>query len=163
MSRSPDMRVAKRHRDVAMTEQPCDDRDRNALQHGLAREGVTQVVEPHVPESGLATHAVPQAEALRARSCGSTRRRKDVGTRGAGLLRQDALRRGIEVDRLGSGLAVAELEGVAVDFVPAQMDDLTPSAAREQEEADDVGLGCTGPPFGDASVEMLVQDPDLVP
>ena len=50
-----------------------------------------------------------------------------------------------------------------MDFVPAQMDDLTPSAAREQEEADDVGLGCAGPPFGDASVEMLVQDPDLVP
>ena len=44
----PDMRVAKRHRDAAMTEQPCDDRDRNALQHGLAREAVTQIVEAHV-------------------------------------------------------------------------------------------------------------------
>ena len=58
----PDMRVAKRHRDVAMTEQPCDDRDRNALQHGLAREGVAKIVETHVPDAGLSAHAVPQAE-----------------------------------------------------------------------------------------------------
>ena len=50
-----------------------------------------------------------------------------------------------------------------MDLVPAQIDDLTPSAAREQEEADDVGLGSTGRPFRDACVEMLVQDPDLVP
>ena len=80
-----------------------------------------------------------------------------------GLPCQDALRRGVEVDRLGPGLAVAEMEGVAVDFVPAQIDDFAPTAAGKQEEADDVGLGGAGRPFGHARVEMLVQSPDLVP
>ena len=50
-----------------------------------------------------------------------------------------------------------------MDFIPAQIDDLTASAAGEQEEADDVGLGCAGRPFGDARVEISVQSPDLIP
>lgn len=49
-----DVRVAQRHPHIAVTEQPGDHRQREALDHGVARERVAQAMEPGFGPAGLA-------------------------------------------------------------------------------------------------------------
>ena len=135
----PDVGLPQRHRRVAVAEQAGDDRKRHPLQHGVARECVPAVVEPHVRDAGAPTDAIPETKFAATRSGRVARRGEDMGAPAAGLARQDALGVGVEEYRLGAGLAVAQSEGVPVHLIPAEIQDLATSSAGQQEEPDDVG------------------------
>ena len=131
------------------------------MQHCLAGERVATVVQAHVLEPGALAYERPEMEFAGSGSRGTARRGKDVRTDAAGLPQQDTLGFGVEEHRSWPGLAVAEAERVAVDLIPAEVQDLAAPAAGQEQEPDDVGLG--GPrralPF--AGRERLVQPSDF--
>ena len=118
-------------------------------------------MEAYVLKTSAFAYERPEMEFAGSGSRGIARRWKDVWTDAAGLPQQDTLGFGVEEHRSWPGLAVAETESVAVDLVPAEVQDLAAPAAGQEQEPDCVGLG--GPrralPF--AGRKGPVQPPDL--
>ena len=89
------------------------------------------------------------------------RGREHVRAGGSRLAGEDGLRGLAQPDPSRPGLGVREVEAVAVDLRPLELQDLTLPAAGEQEQPDDVGLLPTGGPLPDQPIEDAVKPFDL--
>ena len=105
--RVTDMGVAQRHARPLVTEQAGDDRQRNALQDGVARERMTQVMQAHVFDPGSLTHRTPERQAGRKRPPWIERRGEDPGAPRSRLTLQDGASRCVQENPPRSGLGVA--------------------------------------------------------
>ena len=134
------MGVAQRIAHVGMAEQTGDDRHGHPVHHRVTGMGMAEIVKANVLDIRLAPGAVPEREVVAAGPIGISRRRKDEGAFAARPALEDAPRRGIEGYDPRPGLAVGEDQPVAIDFRPAQPEDLAPAAPGQQQEPDDVRL-----------------------
>ena len=87
---------------------------------------------------------------------------KHVWACGTRLAGEDGLRGLAQPDSSRPGLGVGEVEAVAVDLRPLELQDLALPAAGEQEQPDDVGLLLAEGPLVDQSIEDAVQPIDLL-
>ena len=146
------MGVTQRRPHIGMTKQPGDDRNRHAVHHRVTGMGMAQVVKANVLDARLVPGAIPEREVAAARPGGISRRRKNEGASAARPAFEDAPGRGIEGNDPGPRLAVGEDQPVAIDFQPAQPEDLASAASGQKQEPDDVGLlspAVTGLPVQD--------------
>ena len=89
------------------------------------------------------------------------RGREHVRACGTRLAGEDGLRGLAQPDPSRPGLGVGEVEAVAVDLRPSELQDLALPAAGEQEQPDDVGLWPAGGPLPDQPIEDAVKPFDL--
>ena len=73
-----DMGVSQRHSGVGVPEHPRDGGQGNALGDRLARDGVPEVVQADVFEPGFLPRPPPEAERVRERFVGISRRRETL-------------------------------------------------------------------------------------
>ena len=100
-----------------------------------------QIVQANVFDARLAPHRVPKRKPVVLRTGRCPDRRKHPRAVFLSRLAFDdrpCLR--IEEDPSRAGLAIDQIETVAVDFLPAQSHDLVLAATGQQEKAKDVGL-----------------------
>ena len=140
ISRSSEMGVTQRRPHIGMTEQPGDDRNRDAVHHRVAGMGMAEIVKANVLDARLAPGAVPERKISAAGPGGISRGRKDERASAARPAFENAPGRGIEGNDPGARLAVGEDQPVAIDFRPAQPKDLAPAASGQKQEPDDVRL-----------------------
>ena len=90
------------------------------------------------------------------------RGREHVRACGTRLAGEDGLRGLAQPDPSRPGLGVGEVESIAVDLRPLELQDLALPAAGEQEQPDDVGLLLAGGPLPDQPIEDAVKPFDRV-
>ena len=134
------MGVTQRRPHIGMTKQPGDDRNRHAVHHCVAGMGMAQIVKANVLDARLVPGAIPEHEVAAARPGGISRRRKDEGASAARPAFENAPGRSAEGNDPGARLAVGEDQPVAIDFRPAQPEDLAPAATGQEQEPDDIRL-----------------------
>ena len=141
------MGVSQSHLGVGVPEHPRDGGQGNAPGDGLAGDGVSEIVQANIVEPGFLPRAMPEVQCVRKRFIRMHRRREHVRTCGTRLAGENRLRGFAQPDPSRPSLGVGEVETVAVDLRPSELQDLTLPAAGEQEQPDDVGLLPAGEPL----------------
>ena len=149
----PEMGVAQRRADIGMAKQAGDHRHRHAVHHCVAGMGMPEIVKANTLDASLAPGAIPEREVAAAGPGGIARRGKYEGACAARSAFENAPGRGIEGNDPGPRLAVGEDQPVAIDFRPAQPEDLASAAPGQEQKPDDIrlltpamaGLTCPAP------------------
>ena len=134
------MGVTQRRADIGMAKKAGDHRHRHAVHHRVTGMRVTEIVKANVLDSGFPPGAIPEREVAAARPGGISRGRKDEGASAARPAFENAPGRSAEGNDPGARLAVGEDQPVAIDFRPAQPEDLAPAATGQEQEPDDIRL-----------------------
>ena len=157
------MGVAERHSDVAVTEEPGDDRHRDSAHDRMTGHCVSQVMEAHILDPRIPAYRIPQAIHITAWTPETAWRGKHECTISAGLALENTACPGIQGHRPGTGLAVGKDQGIAMEFRPAKIKDFPPAASGQQEQTNDVGLLPVTRAIARIFIQRPVQAPDLVP
>ena len=147
-----DMGVPQGHPGVGVSEHPRDGGKGNAPRDRLAGDGVSEIVQADVIEPSLLPSAMPEVQRVRKRFVRMHRRRKHVRACCTRLAGENGLRGLAQPDPSRPGLGAGEVEAVAVDLRPSELQNLALPAAGEQEQPDDVGLLPAGGPLVDQSI-----------
>ena len=154
------MCVTQRRADIGMTEQAGYYRHRHAVHHRVAGMRVPEVVKANILDAGFPPGAVPEREVAASGSVGISRGRKDERASAARPAFENAPGRSVEGNDPGPGLAVGEDQPVAIDFRPAQPDDLAPTASGQKQEPDDIRL--LTPAMAGLPVQDVMEPSDLL-
>ena len=132
------MGVAGRRLDVAVAEQLADDRQGLAERQRPGSEGMAEIVQPDILQSGPRPDGEPEMSDS-AQTCFWVAARKHPGT-------VDPARQGLEnadrgrgqLDRAGTSLGVGQVElaGIEVDILPAQGQDFVLPASGQHQQTD---------------------------
>ena len=114
------MGITQCHARPLVAKQARDDGERDTLQNGVAREGMTKVMQTHIFDSGLHAHRTPERQVMRKRTTWVRGRREDVGARRARLSLQNGAGRLTEEDPSRSGLGAGKNERIPVNVLSAQ-------------------------------------------
>ena len=133
-----EVRIAGGRLHPAVTEQPADDRQPLAERERPRGEGVADVVDAHVVESGLGADALPRPVDV-GHVPARLRAGNDPGI--VRLARQAASTSTADAERWtvrspGFPVDDADLRPVEIDVLPAQCHDLGLSAARQHQQAE---------------------------
>ena len=123
---------------------------------------MSQVMKAHVLDSGLGADPAPEREMGVMRTLGIAHGRKHERALSTGLPFDDAPRLNVEVHLPRPGLGVREGDGVSVDLVPSQGENLALAAAGQQQQPDDVGLARALRTGSGMSVECAMQPLELI-
>ena len=156
-----DMGVSQGHPGVGVPEHPRDGGQGNAPGDGLAGHGMPEIVQADVVETGFLPCPAPEVQCVRKGLVWMPRGRETVGACGTRLAGEDGLRGLAQPDPSRPGLGIGEVEAVAVDLRPSELQNLAHPATGEQEQPDDVGLLPAGGPFPDQPIEDAVKSFDL--
>ena len=101
---------------------------------------MTQRVQAHILDAGLAAHRGPQREIGRPWTAEVAWGGKDERTGSPGLSLEDAPGLRIEVHLPRAGLGIGKGQRVGVHLGPAKREDFVLSASGQKQQPDDVGL-----------------------
>ena len=156
-----DMRIAQGHGRARVSEHSCNRRQWNTSCHRLARHRMPEVVHAHFVDPCFFSCSVPEAENITTRHSGIARRRKDIGTPGPGLARDDGLRSNAQPDCPSARLRFVQLEHGPVHLGPLELQYFAFSAAGQKQQADDISLWLSGRPFFDKPVQSPAEPADF--
>ena len=154
------VRVARRGPVSAMPEESADERQTFARHNGLTGGGMSQVMQPEPAEHCIGTNRPPAGcKAVGAPAFGVERGHERIGVRAPGSAAVCARAASPSGTVCGTGLGVGQIDGVAADVAPAQIEHFAAAASsmRQQLDGGD-GLG----PSGLVSVERAAEPRQLV-